>query len=140
VTRLKVAVLGGIVLLLGLFLLVRLTTERPVARDDVVWACGRKVLPGYRGIPSEARDAFADFRKVAGCSEPQQGGSDIVAEPRRVPKPKQCSEYSTERQILLDEQAGRLTKADKQWLDMDGDGRYCEERGVAWKGERTQAQ
>jgi hypothetical protein len=45
--------------------------------------------------------------------------------------------YANERQILLDEQAGKLTKADKQWLDMDGDGRYCEERGVAWKGERA---
>jgi hypothetical protein len=63
VTRLKVAVLGGIVLLLGLFLLVRLTTEIPVARVDVVWACGRKVLPGYQGIPREARDDFAELRK-----------------------------------------------------------------------------
>jgi hypothetical protein len=33
---------------------------------------------------------------------------------------------------LIDEQAGKLTKADKQWLDMDGDGRYCEEPGVEW--------
>jgi len=80
----------------------------------------------------------------------QAGGYDYVAEPRRydpyeavprlVPKPKPCSEYANERQILLDEQASRLTKADKQWLDMDGDGRYCEEPGVAWKGERTQAE
>jgi hypothetical protein len=77
---------------------------------------------------------------LAGCGEARQGGSDYVAEPRRVPKPKQCSDYENERQILLDEQAGRLTKADKQWLDMDGDGRYCEEPGVAWKGEQTQAQ
>src|SRR3712207_1617702 len=58
----------------------------------------------------------------------------IEAEPRRVPKPKICSDYANERQILLDEQAGKLTKADKEWLDMDDDGRYCEERGVAWKG------
>jgi type IV pilus biogenesis protein CpaD/CtpE len=77
---------------------------------------------------------------LAGCGEARQGGYDYVAEPRRVPKPKICSDYANERQILLDEQAGRLTKADKQWLDMDGDGRYCEERGVEWKGERTQAQ
>jgi hypothetical protein len=77
---------------------------------------------------------------LAGCGEARQGGSDYVAEPRRVPKPKICSDYANERQILLDEQAGKLTKADKQWLDMDGDGRYCEERGVAWKGERTQAE
>ena len=77
---------------------------------------------------------------LAGCGEARQGGSDYVAEPRRVPKPKQCSDYANEPQILLDEQAGRLTKADKQWLDMDGDGRYCEEPGVAWKGEQTQAQ
>jgi hypothetical protein len=86
---------------------------------------------------------------LAGCGE-AGSGYDYVAEPRRydpyvaeprlVPKPKTCSEYANERQILLDEQAGRLTKADKQWLDMDGDGRYCEEPGVAWKGERTQAE
>jgi hypothetical protein len=67
-------------------------------------------------------------------------GYDVDDEPRRVPKPKTCSDYANERQILLDEQAGKLTKADKQWLDMDDDGRYCEERGVAWKGERTQAE
>jgi uncharacterized protein YceK len=74
---------------------------------------------------------------LAGCG----GGStgyDYVAEPRRVPKPKICSDYANERQILLDEQAGKLTKSDKQWLDMDGDGRYCEEAGVEWKGERAQ--
>ena len=69
--------------------------------------------------------------------EGQQGGYDYVDEPRYVPKPKTCSDYANERQILLDEQAGKLTKADKQWLDMDGDGRYCEERGVAWRGERS---
>jgi hypothetical protein len=77
---------------------------------------------------------------LAGCGEARQGGSDYVAEPRRVPKPKICSDYANERQILLDEQAGKLTKADKQWLDMDSDGRYCEERGVEWKGERSQAE
>jgi hypothetical protein len=72
-------------------------------------------------------------------ARPVDSSSGIVAEPRYVPKPQICSDYANERQILLDEQAGKLTKADKQWLDMDGDGRYCEERGVAWKGERTQA-
>jgi hypothetical protein len=88
---------------------------------------------------------------LAGCGEAGSGYDYVaepearqhdpcVAEPRLVPKPKTCSEYANERQILLDEQAGRLTKADKQWLDMDGDGRYCEEPGVAWKGERTQAE
>ena len=67
----------------------------------------------------------------------QQGRSDYVAEPRRVPKPKICSDYANRQEILADKRAGKLTKADKQWLDMDGDGRYCEERGVAWKGERS---
>ena len=76
---------------------------------------------------------------LAGCGG-ARSGYDYEAEPRRLPKPKICSDYANERQILLDEQAGRLTKADKQWLDMDGDGRYCEEPGVAWKGEQTQAQ
>ena len=76
---------------------------------------------------------------LVGCGE-ASSGYDYVAEPRRVPKPKTCSDYANERGILIDEQAGKLTKADKQWLDMDGDGRYCEERGVEWKGERTQAQ
>ena len=70
----------------------------------------------------------AMFVGLAGCGEASTG-YDYVAEPRRVPEPKICSDYANERQILLDEQAGRLTKADKQWLDMDGDGRYCEERG-----------
>jgi hypothetical protein len=34
-----------------------------VDRDDVVWVCGRKVLPGDQGIPREARNDFAEFRK-----------------------------------------------------------------------------
>jgi hypothetical protein len=75
---------------------------------------------------------------LVGCGEASTG-YDYKAEPRRVPKPKTCSDYANAQQILIDEQAGKLTKADKEWLDMDGDGRYCEERGVAWKGERTQA-
>jgi hypothetical protein len=77
---------------------------------------------------------------LAGCGEARQGHDDYVAEPRRVPEPKTCSDYANARQILSDERAGKLTKSDKQWLDMDGDGRYCEERGVAWKGERSQAE
>ena len=76
--------------------------------------------------------------QLAGWGEARQGKYDYVAEPRYLPKPRVCSDYANERQILADEQAGRLTKADKQWLDMDGDGRYCEERGVEWKGERAQ--
>jgi hypothetical protein len=75
---------------------------------------------------------------LAGCGEGSTG-YDYEAEPRRVPKPKTCNDYANAQEVLIDEQAGKLTKADKQWLDMDGDGRYCEERGVAWKGERTQA-
>jgi hypothetical protein len=73
---------------------------------------------------------------LAGCGEANTG-YDIVDEPRYVPKPKICSDYANERQILLDEHAGKLTKSDKLWLDMDDDGRYCEEPGVAWKGERA---
>jgi hypothetical protein len=76
---------------------------------------------------------------LAGCGG-ARSGYDYVAEPRRVPKPKLCSDYANERQILLDERAGKLTKSDKLWLDIDADGRYCEERGVAWKGERSQAE
>ena len=76
---------------------------------------------------------------LAGC-EARRGGSGFVAEPRRVPKPKQCRDYANGQEILIDEQAGKLTKADKLWLDMDGDGRYCEEPGVGWKGERTHAE
>src|SRR5215217_7479956 len=74
---------------------------------------------------------------LAGCGEARRGGSDFVAEPRRVPKPKQCSDYANGQEILIDEQAGKLTKSDKLWLDMDGDGRYCEGRGVVWQGERA---
>jgi hypothetical protein len=76
----------------------------------------------------------------AGEPEARQGHDPYVAEPRRVPKPKTCSDYANAHEILIDEQAGKLTKSDKQWLDMDGDGRYCEERGVVWQGERTQAE
>jgi hypothetical protein len=87
---------------------------------------------------------------LAGCGEAPgdysyananaHDSSGIVAEPRLVPKPKTCSDYANAHEILIDEQAGKLTKADKQWLDMDGDGRYCEEPGVEWKGERSQAE
>jgi hypothetical protein len=76
---------------------------------------------------------------LAGCGE-ASSGYDYVAEPRRVPKPKQCSDYANAHEILIDEQAGKLTKSDKLWLGMDSDGRYCEERGVEWKGERSQAE
>ena len=65
-------------------------------------------------------------------------GSDYVAEPRRVPKPKICSDYANGREILIDERAGKLTKSDERWLDLDGDGRFCEEPGAEWKGERAQ--
>jgi hypothetical protein len=74
---------------------------------------------------------------LAGCGEARWVKSDYEAEPRYLPKPKICSDYVNEREILIDEQAGKLAVADKQWLDMDGDGRYCEERGVVWQGERS---
>ena len=76
---------------------------------------------------------------LGGCGEASTG-YDYVAELRRVPKRKQCSDYANAHEILIDEQAGKLTKSDKLWLDMDSDGRYCEERGVEWKGERSQAE
>ena len=76
---------------------------------------------------------------LAGCGG-ASSGYDYVAEPRRVPKPKMYSDYANAHEILLDERAGKLTKSDKLWLDMDSDGRYCEERGVEWKGERSQAE
>jgi hypothetical protein len=106
------------------------------------------LLVGFAGC-GEAQQGHSHPTLVEETHLPPEPGGNVVqsrrsdpyeAEPRRVPKPKTCSEYANERQILLDEQAGRLTKADKQWLDMDGDGRYCEEPGVAWKGEQTQAQ
>jgi hypothetical protein len=74
---------------------------------------------------------------VTGCGE-ASSGYDVEAEPRYLPRPTICSDYTSARQIERDERAGKLTKADKQWLDMDGDGRYCEERGVEWQGETTQ--
>jgi len=76
---------------------------------------------------------------LAGCGE-ASSGYDYVAEPRYLPKPKICSDYANAHEILIDEQAGKLTKSDKLWLDMDGDGRYCEGRDVVWQGERTQAE
>ena len=74
---------------------------------------------------------------LAGCGG-ARSGYDYEAEPRRLPKPKICSDYANEREILINEQASKLTKSDKEWLDMDDDGRYCEERGVEWKGKRAQ--
>jgi hypothetical protein len=74
---------------------------------------------------------------LVGCGE-ASNGYDYVAEPRRVPKPKTCSDYANRQEIFADERAGKLTKSDKLWLDMDGDGRYCEGRSVEWKGERAQ--
>jgi len=74
---------------------------------------------------------------LAGCGE-ARSGFDIVDEPRITPKPKICSDYENVRQIERDQRAGNHTKADKQWLDMDDDGRYCDERGVHLKGETTQ--
>ena len=74
---------------------------------------------------------------LVGCGE-ASSGYDYVAEPRRVPKPKTCSDYANRQEIFADERAGKLTKSDKLWLDMDGDGRYCEGRSVEWKGERAQ--
>jgi hypothetical protein len=73
---------------------------------------------------------------IAGCGEASSGYD--VAEPRITPKPKICSDYTSARQIERDERAGKLSKADRQWLDMDGDGRYCEERGQTWKGAQAQ--
>lgn len=66
--------------------------------------------------------------------------SDYVAEPRRTPLSKQCIDYSNAREVLADERAGKLTKTDKRWLDMDGDGRFCEEPDAEWKGEPLRAE
>jgi hypothetical protein len=74
---------------------------------------------------------------LAGCGEASTG-YDYVAEPRRVPKPRICSDYTNARQIERNERTGKLSRDDRQWLDMDGDGRYCEEPGVEWKGEQAQ--
>jgi hypothetical protein len=57
---------------------------------------------------------------LAGCGEARRGDYSyananahesfgIVAEPRYVPKPKTCIDYANERQILLDEQADKLS-------------------------------
>jgi hypothetical protein len=70
---LTVPVLIGAILVVGGWLLLSspatsgltpsISTQTSVDRNDVVWACGRKVLPGYRGIPREARNDFAEVRK-----------------------------------------------------------------------------
>jgi hypothetical protein len=61
---------------------------------------------------------------IAGCGEASSGYD--IAEPRYLPKPRVCGDYTSARQIARDERAGKLSAADKAWLDMDGDGRYCE--------------
>ena len=106
------------------------------------------LLVGFAGC-GEAQQGHSHPTLVEETHLPPEPGGNVVqwrrydpyvAEPRLVPKPKTCSDYANAQEILIDERAGKLTKSDKQWLDMDGDGRYCEERGVEWKGERTQAQ
>jgi hypothetical protein len=57
------AVIGAILVVMVWLSLGPAGTQPSVDRNDVVWACGRKVLPGYQGIPSEARDDFAEVRK-----------------------------------------------------------------------------
>ena len=65
----------------------------------------------------------------AGCGEASTG-YDYEAEPRRTPLTKQCGDFASGREVAEAERAGKLTRADKQWLDADGDGRFCEERGM----------
>jgi hypothetical protein len=67
-------------------------------------------------------------------------GYDYLDEPRRTPLSKQCIDYANAREVLSDERAGKLTKTDKRWLDMDGDGRFCEEPDAEWKGEPLRAE
>ena len=61
--------------------------------------------------------------------------SDIMDEPRLTPLSKQCIDYANAREVRADERAGKLTKTDKRWLDVDRDGRFCEEPDAEWKGE-----
>ncbi len=51
------------------------------------------------------------------------------------PFSKQCIDYTNAREVRADERAGKLTKTDKRWLDIDRDGRFCEEPDAEWKGE-----
>ena len=148
----------------------RFTTEGPVVRNGVaaVVVCGKKSgAMNEKGMmavsehapeprtggwwPARRRDCTVWYHRPpdwhqrvarqerADVAEPRRY-DPYVAEPRRVPKPKICSDYANAHEILIDEQAGKLTKDDKLWLDMDGDGRYCEGRDVVWKGERTHAE
>ena len=71
------------------------------------------------------------------CGEASTG-SDYLDEPRLTPLPKHCIDYANAREVLADERAGKLTKTDERWLDLDRDGRFCEEPGAEWKGERAQ--
>jgi hypothetical protein len=57
------ALVGAILVVMVWLSLGPAGTQTSVDRNDVVWACGRKVLPGYRGIPREARNDFAEARK-----------------------------------------------------------------------------
>jgi hypothetical protein len=51
-------------------------TQTSVDRNDVVWACGRKVLAEYRGIPRELREDIArGMRKDCGIFGPQAAGT-----------------------------------------------------------------
>ena len=162
---LAVPMLIGAILLVGwslfgsLLTIPRFSTEGPVVRNGVavVVACGKKSGAAMQHVPEPSTgtwwperrgDCTVWYHRPPGLEQrvARQERADVAeprrydpyeAEPRRVPKPKTCSEYANAQQLLIDERAGKLTKSDKLWLDMDGDGRYCEERGVAWKGERS---
>jgi hypothetical protein len=57
------ALVGAILLVMVWLSLGPAGTQTSVDRNDVVWACRRKVLPGYRDVPREARNDFAEARK-----------------------------------------------------------------------------
>jgi hypothetical protein len=75
---------------------------------------------------------------ACGGQTPAEKKIDQPNEPKvEAERPKACSDYASGQEIFIDEEAGKLTKADKKSLDKDGNGYYCDEPGTKWKDTRT---
>ena len=72
------ALVGAILVVMVWLSLGPAGTQTSVDRNDVVWACGRKVLPGYQEL-AEYRDIAGDIargmRKDCGIYGPQAAGT-----------------------------------------------------------------
>lgn len=89
---------------------------------------------------------LATFAVLYGCGQAsspvekqeKQGGVE-QAKPEPVAA-KECSDFASGQEAFVFEQSGKATEADKKNLDPDGDGIFCNHKGVQWKDTRTQVE